>query len=215
MGERILHNVHASGYEQPTPIQMQSIPCMMEQREILASAPTGSGKTAAFLLPILHQLKEPQRKGFRALILAPTRELAQQTFRECNRLADGLGFKIHIIEKTNTAEKKFGPKSNQKFDILVTTPNRLVYLLKQNPPVISLSHVQWLVVDESDKLFEEGKTGFRDQVSAMHADTIDLFCALVISLVDQTHISMNLLICTQPSIAKQCCYGMKGVHIPS
>jgi ATP-dependent RNA helicase DDX52/ROK1 len=62
----------------PTPIQMQAIPVMLHGRELLASAPTGSGKTLAFSIPILMQLKQPTNKGFRALIISPTRELANQ-----------------------------------------------------------------------------------------------------------------------------------------
>lgn len=72
-----------------------------------------------------------------------------------------------MIHKAAVAAKKFGPKSSKKFDILVTTPNRLIYLLKQDPPGIDLTSVEWLVVDESDKLFEDGKTGFRDQLASI------------------------------------------------
>jgi len=81
----------------------------------LACAPTGSGKTAAFLLPIIHSLRGPQNKGFRAVILSPTRELAKQTYRECLRLSDGCDFRIHIISKVNQALIKYGPSSSQKF----------------------------------------------------------------------------------------------------
>ncbi|CAH1800505.1 unnamed protein product [Owenia fusiformis] len=165
---KIIENISESGYKAPTPIQMQAVPVMLAGRDIMACAPTGSGKTAAFLLPILHQLKGPRKLGFRALVLAPTRELAQQTYRECLRLSEGLGFRVHIIEKAETARKKFGRKTSQKFDILITTPNRLVYLIQQEPPVISLKNIEWLVIDESDKLFEEGKLGFREQLGAIY-----------------------------------------------
>ncbi|KAL5018893.1 hypothetical protein ScPMuIL_004615 [Solemya velum] len=165
---QIISNVEAVGFRTPTPIQMQAIPVMLHGREVMACAPTGSGKTAAFILPILHQLKEPRKQGFRALVLAPTRELVKQIYREFQRLADGRGFRIHTIDKSSTAVKKFGPKSSQKFDILVSTPNRLVFMLKHDPPLLNLSSVEWLVVDESDKLFEEGKTGFRDQLATVY-----------------------------------------------
>ncbi|KAK2181164.1 hypothetical protein NP493_409g08051 [Ridgeia piscesae] len=165
---QLMRNVAALGFDSPTPIQMQAIPAMLQGRELLACAPTGSGKTAAFILPILHMLKQPKNCGFRALVLSPTRELAKQTHREFCHLAEGRGFRIHIIEKSSTAAKKFGPNSSQKFDILVSTPSRLVYLLKQEPPLLSLSNIEWLIVDESDKLFEEGKTGFRDQLATIY-----------------------------------------------
>lgn len=112
---------------------------MLDRRQLLACAPTGSGKTAAFLLPILHTLESPQRKGFRAVVVCPTRELAKQTQRECARLSGDRGFRVHIISKINQGLTQYGPKSNQKFDILVTTPNRLCFLLNQDPPAISLA----------------------------------------------------------------------------
>nr|XP_055036766.1 probable ATP-dependent RNA helicase DDX52 isoform X1 [Misgurnus anguillicaudatus] len=164
---RVIENIKGAGFHTPTPIQMQAIPLMMHKREILACAPTGSGKTIAFCLPLLAHLRKPLNKGFRALIISPTRELASQTHRELLKLSEGVGFRVHIINKGADAVKKFGPKSAKKFDILVTTPNRLIYLLKQDQPAVDLSRVEWLVVDESDKLFEEGKTGFREQLAAI------------------------------------------------
>ncbi|XP_057216988.1 probable ATP-dependent RNA helicase DDX52 isoform X2 [Triplophysa rosa] len=169
---RIIQNIKTAGFQTPTPIQMQAIPLMVHDREILACAPTGSGKTVAFCLPLLAHLRKPLNKGFRALIISPTRELASQTHRELVKLSEGVGFRVHIINKGVDAVKKFGPKSAKKFDILVTTPNRLIYLLNQDPPAVDLSRVEWLVVDESDKLFEDGKTGFREQLA-----TIFLACS--------------------------------------
>ncbi|KAK8749160.1 hypothetical protein OTU49_015706 [Cherax quadricarinatus] len=128
-----------------------------------------TGKTAAFLVPILHQLGGPQRKGFRAVVLSPTRELARQTHRECVRLAEGLGIRAFIISNVSKAREKFGPQSSQKFDVLVTTPNRLIYLLQEHDGLpLSLSKVEWLIVDESDRLFEAGVHGFRDQLAAVY-----------------------------------------------
>ncbi|XP_046450011.1 probable ATP-dependent RNA helicase DDX52 [Daphnia pulex] len=166
--EELIKNIQTRGYEVPTPIQMQAIPLMLKKREILACAPTGSGKTAAFLVPIIHCLGAPQKKGFRAVIVSPTRELANQTHRECVKLTEGIGLRCHVIDNVGKATQKFGPKSSQRFDILITTPNRLVFLLSQEPPAISLKNVEWLIVDESDKLFEEGRQGFRDQLGAIY-----------------------------------------------
>lgn len=167
ISSRLLQNILEAGFQVPTPIQMQAIPVMLHGRELLASAPTGSGKTLAFSIPILMQLKQPTNKGFRALVISPTRELASQIHRELIKISEGTGFRIHMIHKAAIAAKKFGPKSSKKFDILVTTPNRLIYLLKQDPPGIDLTSVEWLVVDESDKLFEDGRTGFRDQLASI------------------------------------------------
>ncbi|CAM4670683.1 hypothetical protein PO909_008374 [Leuciscus waleckii] len=169
---RVIQNIKTAGFQTPTPIQMQAIPLMMHKRDILACAPTGSGKTMAFCLPLLAHLRQPLNKGFRALIISPTRELATQTHRELLKLSEGVGFRVHMINKGVDAVKKYGPKSAKKFDILVTTPNRLIYLLNQDPPAINLSSVEWLVVDESDKLFEDGKRGFREQLA-----TIFLACS--------------------------------------
>ncbi|XP_032433111.1 putative ATP-dependent RNA helicase DDX52 [Xiphophorus hellerii] len=172
LNPRVLQNLKDAGLNTPTPIQMQAIPLMMHARELLACAPTGSGKTLAFSLPLLAHLQQPANLGFRALVISPTRELASQTYRELLRLSDGVGFRVHIIDKASLAAKKYGPQSNKKYDILVSTPNRLIYLLNQDPPGINLSSVEWLVVDESDKLFEDGKTGFREQLA-----TIFLACS--------------------------------------
>ncbi|NWX85552.1 DDX52 helicase, partial [Nothoprocta ornata] len=112
---KIMENIQAAGFQVPTPIQMQAIPVMLHGRELLASAPTGSGKTLAFCIPLLTHLKQPQNKGFRALIISPTRELASQTHREMVKLAEGTGFRIHMIHKAAEAAKKFGSKSSKKF----------------------------------------------------------------------------------------------------
>ena len=111
----MIANIKGKGYTTPTPIQMQAIPLMLKKREILACAPTGSGKTAAFLVPIIHWLGSPQKKGFRAVIVSPTRELANQTHRECVKLCEGIGLRCHIIDNVSKAAQKFGPKSSQRF----------------------------------------------------------------------------------------------------
>ncbi|XP_029638074.1 probable ATP-dependent RNA helicase DDX52 [Octopus sinensis] len=163
---RLLENAKKVEYTKPTPIQMQAIPVMMRRREIMACAPTGSGKTAAFALPVLNYLKEPRNCGIRSVILAPTRELSNQIYQEMQRLSEGLGLRIYYIKKANL--KKIGPKTFSKKDILVTTPQRLVFVLSQEPKILSLSSVEWLIIDESDKLFEDGKTGFRDQLGVIY-----------------------------------------------
>ncbi|XP_076464904.1 putative ATP-dependent RNA helicase DDX52 [Babylonia areolata] len=163
---QLLANIGRAGFATPTPVQMQAVPVMMEGRDIMAGAPTGSGKTAAFVIPILHQLQRPDNQGFRAVILAPTRELAKQILQVCRQLSEGIGFCCHYIDKATKAVK-FGPNSKKNCDVLVSTPNRLVYMLKHDPPLIDLSRVEWLVVDESDKLFEDGETGFQDQLAVI------------------------------------------------
>ncbi|XP_055843283.1 DEAD box protein 52 homolog [Episyrphus balteatus] len=160
---KLVNNLAACKYPTPTPIQMQSMPIMLKGRPLMACAPTGSGKTIAFLTPIINDLKGPKKDGFRALILAPTRELSQQIYRECLRLSEGTALKIHVISKVSQAEQKFGPKSSKKYDILISTPNRVRYLLQQEPPVLDLKNIEWFVIDEADKMLEEGQNSFKEQ----------------------------------------------------
>lgn len=200
VSEQLLNNVISCGYVQPTPIQMQAIPVMLQSRQVLACAPTGSGKTAAFLLPIIHHLGGPQKKGFRAVILCPTRELAKQTYRECLRLSEGYNFRIHIISKINQALSAYGPKSSQKFDILITTPRRIIFLLNQDPPAISFKNVEWLIVDEADKLFEDGTRCFRDQM-----ETISKACT-------NENLRRAMFSATNtPVVTKWCRHNLKGL----
>jgi len=156
-----------SSYQKPTPVQMQTIPLMLDKRETLVCAPTGSGKTVSYLLPLIHHLREPRnKKGFRAVIVSPTRELASQIFRECEKLCEPRKLRPFIIDKVSKSAKKI---SGQKLDILVTTPNRLVYMI--NNEEVSMKNVEWLIVDESDKLFEttgKGDTSFRDQLATIY-----------------------------------------------
>lgn len=138
MSERMVENLVNCNYAKPTAIQMQAIPIMLKGRPLMACAPTGSGKTIAFLAPIINDLKSPKKVGFRAMVLAPTRELAQQIYRECIRLSEKTALKVHIISKVNQAKQKFGENSSKKFDILISTPNRVRFLLQQEPPVLDL-----------------------------------------------------------------------------
>lgn len=154
-------------YQQgPTPIQMQAIPFLLAHREVLACAPTGSGKTAAYIIPLLHMLSSSKaakitgEKKPRALILAPTRELAMQILAEVVALGEGLKLKASVLDGNVEKKKKIA-------DIIVSTPNRMVYLLKQSPEY--LNSAEYLIVDESDKLFEAGVTGFRDQLAIVYS----------------------------------------------
>uniref|UniRef100_A0A3B4XA58 RNA helicase n=1 Tax=Seriola lalandi dorsalis TaxID=1841481 RepID=A0A3B4XA58_SERLL len=82
LNPRVLQNLKDAGLNSPTPIQMQAIPLMMHGRELLACAPTGSGKTLAFCLPLLAHLQQPANRGFRAVVISPTRELASQVYTD-------------------------------------------------------------------------------------------------------------------------------------
>lgn len=170
MASTLVRNLKEAGLTEPTPIQMQAVPIMLGHRELLACAPTGSGKTLSFILPIMHELREPKKVGFCAVVVTPTRELAQQIYREFVRMNRDINLRIHVLTKSKASSNQFASSESTKgkFDILVTTPNRLVHMLQQDPPAVNLSKVEWLVLDEGDKLFEEGANGFRDQVATIY-----------------------------------------------
>lgn len=157
LDEQILKTLDAIGYQTPTPIQMQAIPEVLAGSDLIASAQTGTGKTAAFLLPsiqVLLQQKTQSYKGPRVLILVPTRELAMQVAGEAEKFCKGL-------QKTRTVCIYGGvPYPIQKrsllrpHDILVATPGRLIDHLEQGR--IDLSNIQMLILDEADRMLDMG-----------------------------------------------------------
>ncbi|XP_053679232.1 probable ATP-dependent RNA helicase DDX52 [Anopheles nili] len=164
VSKQLVSNITAC-YSKPTPVQMQAIPVLLSGHSLHACAPTGSGKTAAFLIPIINHLKEHMKCGFRALIICPTRELAKQTQREALRLGDNINLRTHVVQTVDEPKRSdYTLNSGRFYDILVSTPNRICYLLSQTPSKIDLSNVQWVVIDEADKLFEDSKNSFRDQL---------------------------------------------------
>lgn len=141
------------GYEDPTPIQRMSIPPALEGHDVLASAPTGSGKSAAFGLPILNALHEHPARETRALILAPTRELAQQITEHLRLLAKNTTIRIAPVY----GGVGMGPQINafrKKADIIVATPGRLVDLMQQGEA--RLGAIEYLVLDEADRMLDIG-----------------------------------------------------------
>ena len=149
----LLRGVKELGFAQPTPIQRDAIPPALAGRDVLACAMTGSGKTAAFLLPILNGLMDAPRGTTRALILSPTRELAAQILEDLNELA---------VHTPITAAAVFGgvgmgPQEHafrSGVDVLVATPGRLLDHLKSS--YASLSGLQYLVLDEADRMLDMG-----------------------------------------------------------
>jgi ATP-dependent RNA helicase RhlE len=141
------------GFTRPTPIQAEAIPPALEGRDILACAMTGSGKTAAFLLPILHRLIATPRGTTRALVLAPTRELAAQILQDLNDLA---------IHTPVTAAAVFGgvgmgPQEHafrSGVDVVIATPGRLLDHFRW--PYAKLPGVEYLVLDEADRMLDMG-----------------------------------------------------------
>lgn len=106
------HNIEAAKFADPSPIQMQAMTISLHGREVVACAPTGSGKTLSFVVPILHDLKGPTKEGFRAVIISPTRELAQQTYRQFQNMSKGKPFRICLLTQVGNIEN---PKVTEQF----------------------------------------------------------------------------------------------------
>ncbi|KAG0235094.1 RNA-dependent ATPase rok1 [Actinomortierella wolfii] len=157
-------NIADAGFKKPTPIQMQAIPVILHGRDVMAMAPTGSGKTMAFVLPILHDLKGPEKIGYRAVIISPTRELATQIFNQIKKLSIGRKFKICMLTKATAATQGQAPHLRQKYDILISTPLRLVHAIQQEK--MELNNVKHLILDEADKLLEQGFLEQTDEIFA-------------------------------------------------
>ncbi len=149
----LLTGVKELGFAQPTPIQADAIPPALEGRDVLACAMTGSGKTAAFLLPILHRLLEKPRKTTRALVITPTRELAAQVLKELEDLA------VHtpLTGAAVFGGVGMGPQEHAfrtGVDVIVATPGRLLDHLKH--PYAKLDRIEYLVLDEADRMLDMG-----------------------------------------------------------
>lgn len=151
----VFRGVMAMGYKVPTPIQRKSLPIVLSGKDVVAMARTGSGKTAAFLIPMLEKLKEHSKKiGVRALILSPTRELAVQTMRFTKMLAKFMNLKISLIVGGEGMEQQFESIASNP-DIIVATPGRLMHHLQEIPD-FNLKVVEYVVFDEADRIFEMG-----------------------------------------------------------
>ncbi len=151
---RLLKNVQALDFEEPTPIQSATIPAALEGRDILGSAETGTGKTAAFLLPLLQKLIGTLRtREPRALVLVPTRELALQVAEQAQKLSHNTGLRVATVY----GGVGYGPQEQalrKGVDIVIATPGRLIdHLEKRNVNFMSL---QVLVLDEADRMLDIG-----------------------------------------------------------
>ena len=156
LSDALLKAINKKGYTTPSPIQQKAIPPILERKDVLASAQTGTGKTAGFTLPILQILSEGKNlshRPIRALILTPTRELAAQILANIKEYSEFLDIRSAVIfggvnQKPQVAQLRQG------IDILVATPGRLIDL--QNQGLITLSKVEILVLDEADRMLDMG-----------------------------------------------------------
>ncbi|MCC9168350.1 DEAD/DEAH box helicase [Pontibacter harenae] len=153
LNKQLLNAIEEAGYQKPTPIQQQAIPQIMAGHDILGIAQTGTGKTAAYLLPIIMKVKYAQGTNPRALILAPTRELAMQ-------IEENIGLLAKYTDLRYTAiYGGLGPKTqiskiNEGLDILVATPKRMMELYLKGELV--LKELKTMVLDEADKMMDMG-----------------------------------------------------------
>ncbi len=173
----LLTALKAAGYEKPTPIQSKAIPHVMKGADLLGIAQTGTGKTAAFALPILHRLSEnrikPLPRTTRALILSPTRELATQIADSFKVYGQHLGFRVAVV----FGGVKYGAQERalqQGLDVLVAAPGRLLDHIQQKN--IDLSSTEIFVLDEADQMLDLGFIKpIRQVVSRLPARRQNLF----------------------------------------
>lgn len=157
ISEPILKALTRKGYETPTPIQAQAIPVALQERDLLGIAQTGTGKTAAFAIPVIQQLNQSDanthRRSIKALILTPTRELAIQ-IEEC--FADYTKYTNlkHTVIFGGVNQKPQVDVLRKGVDILIATPGRLLDLIAQKH--ISLNHVKHFILDEADRMLDMG-----------------------------------------------------------
>ena len=156
LSKALLKAINNQGYTAPSPIQEKAIPLILKGKDILASAQTGTGKTAGFTLPMLQRLSQGQsqkRRKVRALIITPTRELAAQVHANVKSYSEFLNIQSTVIfggvnQRPQVATLKRG------VDVLIATPGRLLDL--QNQGFLSLSNVEILVLDEADRMLDMG-----------------------------------------------------------
>ncbi len=156
LSEAILKAISKKGYTKPSAIQEKAIPSILQGRDVLASAQTGTGKTAGFTLPIVHSLSTQnkwKRRPIRALILTPTRELAAQVYENVREYSEFVDIKSAVIFG-GVKPKPQITTLRRGVDVLVATPGRLLDLISQD--ALSLSKIEVLVLDEADRMLDMG-----------------------------------------------------------
>ena len=153
LDSRLLAGIKRAGYNTPTPIQTQAIPAALDGRDLIGTAQTGTGKTAAFVLPILHTLLSGPRNRSRALIVTPTRELAEPIHQTIGSRAGGTGLRSTTVYGGVGA----GPQIQalrKGVEVIVACPGRLLDLVAQGHA--NLSKIEILILDEADRMFDMG-----------------------------------------------------------
>ena len=156
LSSQLLNSLNKQGYTQPTPIQEQSIPHILAGKDILGCAQTGTGKTAAFALPILQLLSKPEnsgQQGIKALILAPTRELALQIHESFKVYGNNTNLKYALVFGGVSQHSQVRDIRNGA-DVVIATPGRLLDLIQQG--YVKLNTIKYFVLDEADRMLDMG-----------------------------------------------------------
>ncbi|GMH12468.1 hypothetical protein Nepgr_014309 [Nepenthes gracilis] len=176
LSSELLKAVEKEGYKKPSPIQMAAIPLGLQLRDVIGISETGSGKTAAFVLPMLSYIsglppisEETEANGPYAVVLAPTRELAQQIEREAVKFSRYVRIKVASVVGGNSIEKQ-GFKISQGCEIIIATPGRLLDCLESRYCV--LNRCSYVVLDEADRMIDQGFepqiVGVLDSIPSIH-----------------------------------------------
>jgi superfamily II DNA/RNA helicase len=154
--ERLLNGLSSMGFSKPTPIQEQAIPIILEDHDLIACAQTGTGKTAAYILPILNKILHAEKRHLNTLVIAPTRELAQQIDQQIEGFGYFLGVSsISIYGGGDGATWDQQRRALEEgADIIIATPGRLIALLAAG--TIKFDHLEHLVLDEADRMLDMG-----------------------------------------------------------
>lgn len=148
----VLQNLLVAEWTTPTLVQSEAIPLLLAGRDVICCAPTGSGKTASFVLPMLERLQGKHVDGgARALIVVPSRELAEQVYDVVVKLSAGTPVQVMLLNSERSAKPQKWA-NNGCWDVIVATPMRLLQLV--NDKILSLASIEYLVMDEADRLFE-------------------------------------------------------------
>ncbi|KAF9885880.1 ATP-dependent RNA helicase dbp10 [Aspergillus nanangensis] len=154
LNRNLLKAITRKGFSVPTPIQRKTIPVIMDDRDLVGMARTGSGKTAAFVIPMIEKLKSHSSMvGSRGLILSPSRELALQTLKVVKELGKGTDLKSVLLVGGDSLEEQFAMMASNP-DIIIATPGRFLHLKVEMD--LDLSSIRYVVFDEADRLFEMG-----------------------------------------------------------
>lgn len=154
----LLEVIQSRSMSKPTPIQSQSLPLIMSGKDVIGIAPTGSGKTIAFVLPLIRQVLDqlPEISGTKAIVLSPTRELCLQTYREVEQFARSFGI-VTLGAAGGTSVKPQIDAIKRNVDIIVATPGRMIDLLAANGGrILSVRSTTLIVIDEADRMFDMG-----------------------------------------------------------